>query len=514
MTLLLPHRTPRHARAQRARSSSLLRLLAAIAGTASFAHAVAMADYTFINIADSSGPLGTNFGAPDINDDGMVAFFNIHDDGTTTAIYTGNGGPITPQIDNQGTFKKLEFAPVINNSNEVAFWAEYTVNGARGIHKVLNGAVTLVADDDNSLFYDFDYYPSINDSGEVAFSGNLYQPCCDSAIGFGASVLYDPSGPFISFNDGVTINNNGVVAFSATFDGGAGSGLFTGSGGAHTTIVTFGGISMFSFIDLPATINDSGAVAFKGHLAGGGTGIFIGSGGPISTVTTTGDGLFSSYGPAGVAFNNAGEIAFLATIAGGSHGIFTGPDPVADKVIQIGDSLFGSIVYSLDFVRGLNDNGDIVFTYVLENPSGGAGVAGVAVAKAPTSALPGDINGDGVVDEDDLVLFCAAIGAAQGEPNYDADADLNGDNVIDELDQQMFNEELPPCAGDVVSSATFAPPPDGVADGADLAYLLGAWGNEPSCADMVTSRTFQPPPDGKVDGADLAYLLGAWGRCE
>jgi len=36
----------------------------------------------------------------------------------------------------------------------------------------------------------------------------------------------------------------------------------------------------------------------------------------------------------------------------------------------------------------------------------------------------------------------------------------------------------------------------------------------PAClADIVDSGTFQPPPDGVVDGADLGYLLGAWGRC-
>jgi hypothetical protein len=31
--------------------------------------------------------------------------------------------------------------------------------------------------------------------------------------------------------------------------------------------------------------------------------------------------------------------------------------------------------------------------------------------------------------------------------------------------------------------------------------------------DVVSSATFQPPPDGLVDAADLAYLLGAWGSC-
>lgn len=71
------------------------------------------------------------------------------------------------------------------------------------------------------------------------------------------------------------------------------------------------------------------------------------------------------------------------------------------------------------------------------------------------------------------------------------------------------------CLGDVVDSDTFQPPPDGQVDGADLAFLLGAWGRNPgSTADLVDSGTFQPPPDGVVDGADLAFMLGAWGSCE
>ena len=71
-----------------------------------------------------------------------------------------------------------------------------------------------------------------------------------------------------------------------------------------------------------------------------------------------------------------------------------------------------------------------------------------------------------------------------------------------------------PCIGDCVTSATFAPPPDGVVNAADLAALLGAWGACPGCCpDSVTSATFAPPPDGVVDAADLAALLGNWGPC-
>lgn len=74
-----------------------------------------------------------------------------------------------------------------------------------------------------------------------------------------------------------------------------------------------------------------------------------------------------------------------------------------------------------------------------------------------------------------------------------------------------------PCPADMVNSRTFQPPPDGVVDGADLAFLLGEWGvvsGGGSPADIVNSDTFQPPPDGVVDGADLAVLLGAWGDCD
>jgi hypothetical protein len=71
------------------------------------------------------------------------------------------------------------------------------------------------------------------------------------------------------------------------------------------------------------------------------------------------------------------------------------------------------------------------------------------------------------------------------------------------------------CIGDIVTSATFQPPPDGVVNAADLAFLLGEWGPNPgSPADYVTSVTFQPPPDGIVNAADLAILLGNWGVCE
>lgn len=129
-------------------------------------------------------------------------------------------------------------------------------------------------------------------------------------------------------------------------------------------------------------------------------------------------------------------------------------------------------------------------------------------------AIPGDFNNDMVVDQDDRTLLCAALGSMTGDANFIEAADFDDNGVINQLDQAQFNSILPPCVGDLVMSGNFQPPGDGLIDGADLAILLGAWGNSPSCADFVNSDTFLPPPDGKVDGADLALLLGAWGTCK
>jgi len=57
---------------------------------------------------------------------------------------------------------------------------------------------------------------------------------------------------------------------------------------------------------------------------------------------------------------------------------------------------------------------------------------------------------------------------------------------------------------------------DGAVNRKDLKFLLADWGpcpqDGPCPSDFVSSDTFNPPGDGKVDGADLAVLLGNWGQ--
>ena len=48
--------------------------------------------------------------------------------------------------------------------------------------------------------------------------------------------------------------------------------------------------------------------------------------------------------------------------------------------------------------------------------------------------IPGDINGDGIVDIFDAVLLAAAAGSMPGSPNWNPNADINNDNIVDIFD--------------------------------------------------------------------------------
>jgi hypothetical protein len=52
--------------------------------------------------------------------------------------------------------------------------------------------------------------------------------------------------------------------------------------------------------------------------------------------------------------------------------------------------------------------------------------------------LFGDVNGDGVVNNPDLVAFIAAFGASRGDPAYNPALDADGDGVINNPDLVAF----------------------------------------------------------------------------
>jgi hypothetical protein len=314
-----------------------------VAGLLAEPGVAATVPYTFVNIADTSGPLPLD-GAPSgiaLNSSGTVAFFAQLDESTmfTQGIFTGSGGPITTLYDTRGPFGVFIGAPSLNDLGTVAFSALLDAGGS-GIFTGSGGPTTTIA---------------------------------------------DTSGPFSDVGS-PALNDLLTVAFLASLDAG-GSGIFTGSGGPTTTIAdTNGPFSDFGF--LPA-LNDLGTVAFSALLDAGGSGIFTDSGGPTTTIVDTNGPFSDVFGDpfnlglfGGPSLNDLGTVAFFAQLDTPEFGIFTGPDPSLDAVVRLGDPLFGSTVVEFRLDLALNNAGQVAFTYLLAD-----GRIGVARAD-PFVAVP------------------------------------------------------------------------------------------------------------------------------
>ncbi|MEC9372516.1 MAG: integrin alpha, partial [Planctomycetota bacterium] len=96
--------------------------------------------------------------------------------------------------------------------------------------------------------------------------------------------------------------------------------------------------------------------------------------------------------------------------------------------------------------------------------------------------------------------------------DVEAAGDVNGDGTPDIIIGANWNDAGGMNAGRAYIFLGTPPPPcpadltgDGLVNAADLAALLGAWGETNNPADIDMS--------GAVNAADLGALLGAWGPC-
>jgi hypothetical protein len=71
-----------------------------------------------------------------------------------------------------------------------------------------------------------------------------------------------------------------------------------------------------------------------------------------------------------------------------------------------------------------------------DDPAGGGSTGG-------NDPLPGDLNGDGVVDRLDFQIFVDAFGTVQGDAGFNPALDLDGDGVITLVDFQIWIAGIP-----------------------------------------------------------------------
>jgi hypothetical protein len=318
----------------------------------------------YYNPPNPDGPLS----AAAINDNGLVAVVDgaslVTTNGHTTTIIAGPGAQ---NLLNQQDRQVLS----MNSSGFVAFRG-YASDGTYGI-LASDGPTTrkIAADSSNGgAFTDIQNYAiSINDNGMVAFSGKRSSNFGQSAyIGDGTAIpTLAVSGP-ANFP---SINNSGAIAYGYGFGvkilresqtytlpgmfpgapdiNGSGTAAYWVNLDSVQTIVVGDGISPTMYLDLS-------------YYAGISNGYSIDGVAPV------------------VAINDQELVAFLAsvTVVQGlpQPGIYTGANPATDKVIAYGDALDGATVTQLYFGRGgLNNNGQIAFTAELSDGTQGVFVA-------------------------------------------------------------------------------------------------------------------------------------------
>ncbi len=409
--------------------------------------------YAIQTIASGSlggaGVLANGIGSGSINNGGTAAY-TFRAAAGLPDLWTGDPSGSSVLYDAGVDFFAFNGAPLLNNMGDAAFTA-LRVTGGNGVFIGDGGPATTIAldkvADPLSHIATFSASLDANDSGRVAFQARL-----DSAVnvvysgnGGPLAVIADTSGAFFEVDSSPAINNSGTVSFRGRQTSAVGpTGIFTGSGGPVTTLYTQGGT--FASFDPQTDINDTGVVAFRATLPTAVKGIFKGSGGATTTVVDNA-GPFSEF--LDLAINSKGMVAFEAKrdATGERLGIYTGPDPVANKVIAEGDSLLGGTVILVDFFRGLNDKGQIVFHAGID--TGLTWIDGFFVANP---IIPGDVNGDLMVDIFDINFVSANWGG------MGPDGDANGDHVVNIFDINLISAHWGEMGGSASTASAVAVP--------------------------------------------------------
>ncbi len=340
----------------------------------------AAAPYTFVSVADTTGPYKSVRPLAAIDDQGTVAFSASLDTGGN-GIFIGPD-PTSDAVAGVDGAYELGDEPSFGASGTVAFFALLR-SGGSGFFTGPDPSTDTVVSTTGGAFTQFGSFLALNSLGGVAFTA--------TAAGGSKGVFTGPDpvvdlvantdGPFSDFSSTVAMNDGGLLAFYAQTDSG-GMGIFSGPDASADAIATTDG--PFAGFGAFPSLNNSGERLIFAHLDNGNTGLFRGYGSGLD-VFVDDSGAYAGFGNRH-ALNDAGDVLFFATLDGGGLGLFSGPDPTNDRVIASNDPLFGSTVAQLAIgSQSLNSRGDVAFWYSLSSGTSGIGIA--LVPELPPSIL-------------------------------------------------------------------------------------------------------------------------------
>jgi hypothetical protein len=321
----------------------------------------AHAPYCFAQIADNSGPIISFRGTPVISNTGVVAFRALLDDGRDAIVAVQNGSLI--RVADSSTFPEFnvpEFnSPGVSGNGIVVFSVREAGSGpGLAVFAWVRGALREVVRRSDLSFTDL-AASSINEEGLVPFWGRTADGdliAVRSMFGGPIRIIAGRGQGLVRVEDGAPdINRLRQVAFLGSEAGSAA--FFVGTANRLDKFVDTAG--PFQAFSGGPSLNDFGQLTFHALLDAGAGGVFEATRKGVRSVVQAGANGFSDvFRPDN---NNRGDVAFMGRIGNGRTGIFVGPDSVADKLIAAGDTLDGLPVNGVDFWRGLNDQGQVVF---------------------------------------------------------------------------------------------------------------------------------------------------------
>ena len=304
--------------------------------------------------------------------------------------------------------------------------------------------------------------PQINDQNDVAYrasffgSGQIWyseNEQGESAI-HAAEVGNTPGSPY-SFLFTPSFNNDRRIAGKVRLAGVSGNADQIRIYDADGTSVLIAETSVldpdspFSGFDNSVSLNDHGQVAFIANRVVGGRGVYLGDGEKIIEIATTDDpeiNVIEFFAPS---LNNGGLVAFRIRDGENLYAIAVGSGDAWQRVIgqfdpvptDLGPGQIARQDTSPVFGGGvaINDHGDIAFNASLKPEETveiewGSGVY-IAYADRADDPVPGDLNGDGVVDVFDLLLLLDAWGPCDDPDDpRSCPADLDGSGAVDVFD--------------------------------------------------------------------------------
>ena len=348
-------------------------------------------------------------------------------------------------------------------------------------------------------------YPPLNRKGEAAFGAFTKAAPAASAItasswlasateldlrGYNSQPLPE-IGPnaTVSFNSPSGISTAGAIAGQASFSNpGANPSFGTAigvAGSAGTKLAAYSGGPapgtgghVFRDTFYPPSMNSRGEIAFYGSewdgVSGGGTGIWAGPADDLQLIMHQGmpapgtNATFGSFFRNTPAINRFGQLAMPAALFEGSANTSSlWATDIDGNLVMIGRSggtlevAPGDVrtISSISWLttngdddgkpRGLNDLGQIVFSANFTD-----GTSGIFLSNA-VAHLPGDFNGDHVVDTADYIIWrCAAM---TQDPIADGDRNGNVDERDHELWREFYGATLPSDAGRIAGASVPEP---------------------------------------------------------